>query len=1073
MNIGTLIAFAARRVLDDAPERLGVRLSPISLTGAEMTKAIQEARKALGPKVYLVGSAPEAGATEIDDRAYVAPDHRAAERATHWRNEVDVRGGEHLVYVSVERHAKASGLTDCLEPLREDDLRAAFVDWARGAKGGLPEAVVEALRDSDLLARVRLSALCEFATLVASRGAKGGAAWAAVGEALPVLNLAKDSKLGKDDTADRLRANQQLVRTLEAGESRRRAAGGPLAAVEVELTKALASPTREGRAAGLAAIDLGALKSSAFVKEKVPRARTSSPGPANAPNAAGKKPAKGPAKEPEKTTSGRGRRTSLPPEAPHEVDSPAAALVEGSAAPPADVVETPSSSPASSPVHPPTAEQSQTTFQTPPSQSSTPSQPPRSVARGMRYHGAVLPKGLSTLLARLLAGEGDPVEIALRGADRTALGGLPKTASIATARAERTRERLGEAFAAWASARRALLDEACRGREGAAAQDLVTRGLASLLEDPAFVEMLTRHVEASCALYAAAEGVDTKTMREVLLLDTAAVRGTDGRTAVRVIGPTHLLALGQALVARRALEAARDLPDASRRIVARALLNAPPAPAAMPDESGDLPIGRGEAGLLIFERVPELVSRAASREAARAVVSRYLALSPHASLGMRVALDGEGDLAALLDGVALAALDADPSPEWVEVLCARPLEYEDRSVTARALEQGRLRFGAVEAAGATVAHVVLRLGRPSDYVEDEEAAAPARISMPPPVDGARTAFELRPRGLRVRTSVVGAPELESVEALLARSAGRLPQRAFIADVAARALRAELEAAVPTESAWLGVVAPSLGRRAPSPWHLLAYEEVGPGASCAVIARDLRPATRALQDSLARFGIREVRARALTTFAERLATAGRSAFVPLRAPAAHLVARGLLASEVRKALGGTDTTLVAALQGTALETLIGERDATADDVIVLGTRPEDDGLRAVIGYATVAEAPDLDVSKPAFGGTIARRIGLLADALHLAAGERADAIAARESILWSLWSALAAEDDGQIHLRGALTSWRGALAGGVEALVLTLPEPLGGKERSGKAGRAKVTARPITLDRLNALLLGGQ
>ena len=833
----------------------------------------------------------------------------------------------------------------------------------------------------------------------------------------------------------------------------------------VHLTKALANPTREGRTAALAAIDLGTLKSSVFVKEKVTRARSSSPGP-DAPDAAGKKSAKGPSKEPEKIPAGRGRRTSLPPEAPREVDSPAAAFVEGSAAPPADGEETLPSAPSSSPFQP-------STNQTPPGQPSPPNQPPRPTARSVRYHGAVLPKGLSALLARLLAGEGDPVEVTLKGGDRNALGGLPKTASIAAARAERARERLGEAFAAWVSARRALLEEACRGHEGAAVQDLVTRGLASLLEDPAFAESLTRHIEASRVLYAAAEGVDTETMRQVLLLDTAAVRSSDGRTAVRVVGPTHLLALGQVLVARRSIEAAKDLPEASRKIVARALLNAPPAPAAMPDESGELPIGRGETGLLVFERVPELVSRAASREAARAVVSRYLALSPHAALGMRVALDGEGDLAALLDGVALAALDADPSPEWVEVLCARPLEYEDRSATARAVEQGRLRFGAVEAAGTTVAHVVLRLGRASDRVEDEEAAAPSRISMPPPVEGARTAFELRPRGLRIRTSVVGAPELERVEALLARAAGRLPQRAFVADVAARTLRAELEAAVPAEGAWLGVVAPSLGRRAPSPWHLLAYEEVGPGASCAVIGRDLRPATRALQDSLARFGIREVRARALTTFAERLATAGRSAFVPLRAPAAHLVARGLLATEVRKALGGTDTTLVAALQGTALETLIGERDAAADDVIVLGIRPEGDGLRAVIGYATVAEAPDLDVSKSAFSGAIARRIGHLADALHLAAGERADAIAARESLLWSLWSALAAEDNGQSQLHAALASWRGALAGGVEALVLTLPEPLGSKERSGKVGRAKVTARPITLDQLNALLLGGQ
>lgn len=74
MNIGTLIALAAKRVFDEDDQRMGARLSPVTLTAAELTAAVKELRERLGPKVYIVGSAPKVEAAELDARAYVAPD---------------------------------------------------------------------------------------------------------------------------------------------------------------------------------------------------------------------------------------------------------------------------------------------------------------------------------------------------------------------------------------------------------------------------------------------------------------------------------------------------------------------------------------------------------------------------------------------------------------------------------------------------------------------------------------------------------------------------------------------------------------------------------------------------------------------------------------------------------------------------------------------------------------------------------------------------------------------------------------------------------------------------------------
>ncbi len=1038
MNIGTLIALAAKRVFENE-QRMGVRLSPVTLTAAELTAAIKELRDRLGPKVYLVGSAPKVAAAEVDARAYVAPDQRAAERATLWRNKVKVADKEHLVYVSVETHAKANGLRDCLEQLREQDLRAAFRQWASSTKNGLPNGLVAALDEAELLGQVRLEALCEYAARVAGVAAKGAAAWQAAGEALPVLNLAYDSKLGKDDTADRLRANHALVRALDTGEGRRRSASGPLAPVEEALHTALANPPKDGRRGALASVDLGAVKTSHLAKGK----------------AAKPKPVGAGAKPPEVVPQSGGKKEPppRPTKPPTHPKGDGASDAQKSAGPDSPIERVLGGEPESPK---PTSAPSPDGAQKP---------PPRS----MRLVGTPLPKGLAVMLANLFEGDGDPVEITVRGADRSYLNTPAKTLVPEPREVKRARSKLPGAVTAWGAARRALID-AARALPGAPPPaEMFTRGLASLLKDAAFEAALAVFVAAAIALYDAAGEVDERTMREVLALDTLALRSRGGEVALRVIGPLHLLSIGQTLVARRALDDARQLPDNARRLIARALETAPAAPGTFPDESGELPLARGVGGLLVYERVPELVSASDAAAAARAVVLRYLTLCPHAMLGLRVAVVGDGDLASLVEGVAAAVMESASRPDRVEVLCARPPTWESRSASARALEEGVLHLGALDEQGARGAHITLRFAGTQGRPEDDEAAAPAVKTFAPP-GGGRTTFNLRARGLRVRTSVVGAHELEAVESLVSRAVGHVPQKAFVTDVAGRSLRAECEGAT-VEGGWLAIIGQSLGRRPPTPWFLIAHEGFGARATCAVVAKDVRAAARSLQEGLATLGVSDMRPRSLILLAERLASAGRSSLVPLARPAASLVAGGLLALELRKAFGSDSDVLIAPLTGAMYETLVGQAAEGDADTLQLAVARVGDGLRVVVGYATVSTSPDLDTSKVQFDGAVAKRVGRVVEAITVGTeGARADAVAAREAIAWALWSAAAADDAVRGAWREALAKWSGAVTAAVEAIVLVLSGEGNTKERIGKIGRAKVVVRQLALERLNALLL---
>ena len=81
----------------------------------------------------------------------------------------------------------------------------------------------------------------------------------------------------------------------------------------------------------------------------------------------------------------------------------------------------------------------------------------------------------------------------------------------------------------------------------------------------------------------------------------------------------------------------------------------------------------------------------------------------------------------------------------------------------------------------------------------------------------------------------------------------------------------------------------------------------------------------------------MRPRGLQMLALRLADVGRSAVVALTRPAEHLVAVGLLAAEMRRALGAGAHAPIAPLTGSIYEALVGEADSKDTGSLFLGCR----------------------------------------------------------------------------------------------------------------------------------------
>ncbi|MBL8684853.1 MAG: hypothetical protein JNK05_37095 [Myxococcales bacterium] len=1034
MNVGTLISIAARERFSERPTAMGVRLSPLSLYGATVATIARELRAQLGAKIYIVVSSPDATAEDLDTRAFVAPDQRAAERATKWRNNVKVSAGERLVYVSVDVHPKASGLRDCLEPLTEADLRDAFRKWCAFPKTGVPSNLGDQLEAASLLSSVRLPALFALCEAVAKRGAKGPAAWQAVGESLPLLGLAVDRKLGKEDTADRLTANLEIVRSADTGEKRRGAPKGYEPLVE-SLRAALANAKGGDRLAALSSVDIGEAKTAHIAKSPSSSKSKRSDEPKKSKHDDEPKKSKhgDEPKKPKNQSASGATKKPAPVQPNAEPESPAAGAAAvlgqdaGSAPTPKPAVRT-----------------------------APPGVAPKPAPRTVRLVGAELPAGLSGLLSALIDGDGATIRVTSRVADREVLRALDSGAKTAPVPVSGALARHSKELAAWRSARAAMLSVSRDSATNAALQDALVRGAASLVKDEAWNEAADALADAAIALYTSASADREAVAREALALDTIEVCDAQGRANVRVIGPTHLLSLGQIAVLRRTLSQVSELSDAARALVLRSVQLAPPAPSGFPESSGALRGARAAWGLIAYERVPSLVSDGEAQRAARSVVERYLSLSPHAALTLRVAVGGPGNLAALVDGVAEAVKEWPDPPTKTEILCELTPTLSSKSPALPLMKAGSVKLAGFDAAGANDAHVTLRFADESDPAERSEATAPpAQIASPPSSDG--TSFDLRQNVLKVWTSVRGARELEAVERLVARAQGRVARGAFLTEIAGRSLQSECVKAGETQG-WLAVIGRSLGRQAQSPRRLLAHEPIGERATCAVVAKDMRAAARSAQLGLGVFGINESRPNTLRTFAERLADSARSSLVPIEGEAATLICGGVLALELRKHLRD-EQALVAPVVGASFDTLTGTATRPAHDVLQLGVSRARDGLRFIVGYASAADTPEIDCV--ALDGAIVKRITRVLEALNAASSSGIEGIAAREAVSWVLWSAVATDEASHATWRETLQQWRGQLAAKTEVLILVSMKAAGEPRSGGKIARAATRILPIT------------
>ncbi|MCK6514248.1 hypothetical protein L6R46_04230, partial [Myxococcota bacterium] len=244
---------------------LGVRLSPTSLTAQEARELAAVAPSLLGAEVYVAVAAPGAAPLE-EDRVCVAPGERAAERATEWRNLLGP--AEWLLYVSAERLGRAGGLHDTLRALPSRALNEAF---ARSSRNRLPEALIAALREVDLLFTAQARALCAYEEAVGE--APEASRWAVAGERLPILGLAADSGLAHDPV-ERLRGNLAWVQGASGADPRRASSIDPQRAA---LAAAIQGAEGEDRASALGCVDLGAVSTQTLSPPKKPRAPRAAP----------------------------------------------------------------------------------------------------------------------------------------------------------------------------------------------------------------------------------------------------------------------------------------------------------------------------------------------------------------------------------------------------------------------------------------------------------------------------------------------------------------------------------------------------------------------------------------------------------------------------------------------------------------------------------------------------------------------------------------------------------------------------------------------------------------------------
>lgn len=1077
MKYTRIIARAASERLQSHEGMLGVRLSPVELEPDEAPALVRDAEDLLGPSAYVAVSIPGASARETP-RLCVSPDQRAAERATAWRNELTVSKGERILYVSVEVHGKAGGLEECLYPLSTADLLSTFLRWIEEGSPGdeqFPQRLSDHLREAEILDYVDPRSLCDLSERV-TRDSKRHPPWTAVGRNLPCLSLAVDTKLSGQNAGRRLAANRRFVSIAALSEARQEARLPERVRAAVEqLRKArkLGTPTFEV----LRGVDLADIE-TADLEQVLPqsrrrgtRATTQRTQPETRPKE--DRQSRRDEKKGRKQPKGSKKRGTAGP-CPADTRRPAGTQGAVRRDTRSVLEEVLTEDPSERERRMEDEASREEPQERPPTKKNEPlSDEAREQERLNRLHkeeygdlSGELPSGLEILLNTSLGGDGVGLKWSVgERQPRRWLHELPNQLP-APERAQVGDPDLFGAVEGWRTARAAVRE---------AIQEAGPKTITLLVMQPvlalgrrALRSAIDAYLAASVELYEAARQSSDASSREAILNFETLQLWRGEESAIVVLGPLHPLWLSQAAARFSALMQEKEVDPVARRLLVRALSEAPIAPQDWPLSRARLRRTQIDTGLIAYETVTSSVTESGGRAVAQALAHQLLALMPHARSALRVAVRGRN-----IDGVLRGFADLVNSREdvgRVDVYLAEDAAIEG----GEAAERGRLALhplpdesGGLEAVNP---HMVIIVDPVVTRPEHEVPAGPRVGEQGSALGLFTTRFHIDDRGLRTETPVAGHDLLAAFEALHSQSVGRRAVGAFISESSTLSLAALFPRLDVARSAWQVAIGARIGRNPREGANLLLHEFVPDAGEVVAVAENVGPPARALKSALLSLGVQDSRPSVLTHLAEVLAVNGGGGLVSLNRAVHPLLAEGVLGLALRSHLKPAPT-IVAPVNGQAYTVLIGgDEGDDSFSAVSVGCAAPGEELRLTVGYAAIGRGLDVSADGNRLRGPLADRLAPLVAALRLADTVRGvNGDAAREAVNWLLWPSLAgAPGATRPRLETALRRL-GAGQCRVDVLLL-LPPGSRGSTNASKKGPPCLSGVPVTVHTLDWSLL---
>jgi hypothetical protein len=478
---------------------------------------------------------------------------------------------------------------------------------------------------------------------------------------------------------------------------------------------------------------------------------------------------------------------------------------------------------------------------------------------------APLPEGVRALLLRSLQDGPRELRWIVRGEDPSRVfvklpRGLGEPVAARAAPAE-----LRTQLDAWTNARAGLL-ESLGGAERAV--DSVSLFPYTALGAADVAERARGACQAAEDLLANASKLGADALRWALDLDTVTVASVVGRASV-ALSPLHPLVLSQHLQKLPEAAAAARADGPLRTVLAARLERALHAPSAWPGDGETVLVPSSPAtGVIGFGSSRRILTWDDVGSVSAAVVSRLLEITPHAALGLRIAIDAE-DPDAAVEGVASAVQAAGLSGRvWLHV---------GKHVIASELLSSLISEGRMTLLPPPTAeerpHLVLRVRHGEPALSQADAGSP--------------------------------PYVEAVAAALGREVGQVR-------LGAGAVTLSNVSGSPSseDAGWEAIIAPRLvgpPRRGSS----ALMREARPGAELAVLTRDLRAAARELEPSLQQLGLADMRPKTVRSLVTALA-AGSAGVLALAGPNERQLAAQLLEHALFERLG--DDAAVAMIAG---------------------------------------------------------------------------------------------------------------------------------------------------------------